>query len=182
MNRALAGALTFGLAAIAVFALPGNVAAQTVRPRPEDAAALLQNRPDLVAQIRQRMMASNLTPDQIRARLKAEGYPENLLDDYMAGSKTTNVSAPNSNVFAAIRALGIADSIDVADLERLNDAANRAPRRKPAAAIVDSGASSDTTLSRVSAELFGLSLFRDASTRFQTNLDGPVDAEYKLGP
>ncbi|MEP6779783.1 MAG: SLBB domain-containing protein, partial [Gemmatimonadaceae bacterium] len=180
--KALARALSAGVVAISLLVLPGTVAAQTVKPRPEDAAALLQSRPDLVAQIRQRMMASNLTPDQIRARLKAEGYPENLLDDYMAGSKATNVSAPSNNVFAAIRALGIADSSDVADLERLNDAANRSARRKPSAAIIDSGASRDTTLSMVSAELFGLSLFRDASTRFQANLDGPVDADYRLGP
>ncbi|MDQ6610965.1 MAG: SLBB domain-containing protein, partial [Gemmatimonadota bacterium] len=134
----------------------------------------------LVQQIRQRMLASNLTPEQIRARLKAEGYPENLLDDYMVGAKSSNVAAPGSNVFAAIRALGITDSTDVDDLERMNDV--RTPRRKPARPVLDSAALRDTTLSRASAELFGLSLFRDASTRFQANVDGPVDPDYRLGP
>ena len=166
---------------LALAAAPSRTSAQTVRPRPEDAAAMLKSNPDLIAQLRQRMQASNLTPEQIRARLKAEGYPENLLDDYLSGSKATNVAAPGSNVFAAIRALGITDSTDAADLERMADVRTTL-RKKPNAPIIDSSAARDATLSKVSAELFGLSLFREASTRFQANIDAPVDADYRLGP
>ena len=36
--------------------------------------------PALLQQLRQRILTSGLTPDQVRARLKAEGYPETLLD------------------------------------------------------------------------------------------------------
>ena len=105
--------------AILSIALPRLAQAQTVRPTPEQAATLLQTRPDLVQQLRQRMQDSGLTPEQIRARLKAEGYPENLLDSYMSGSRSTNGAAPTRDVFAAIRALGVTDSTDVDDLEKL---------------------------------------------------------------
>jgi hypothetical protein len=44
------------------------------RPSPQEAAALLQSRPDLVAQLRDRIATSGMSPDQVRARLKAEGY------------------------------------------------------------------------------------------------------------
>jgi hypothetical protein len=74
----------------ALFLIGASTDAQTlpggVRPTPDQAQALLQARPDLVAQLRQRMMTSGMTPEQIRSRLRAEGYPENLLDPYLAGA------------------------------------------------------------------------------------------------
>src|SRR5689334_22236001 len=72
----------------AFFLLPVAAGAQlpTTKPTTAEAQVLLQTRPDLVAQLRQRMMSSGMTPDQIRARLRAEGYPENLLDAYMPGA------------------------------------------------------------------------------------------------
>ena len=39
----------------------------------------------LLQQLRARILSSGLTPDQIRARLRAEGYPETLLDAYLPG-------------------------------------------------------------------------------------------------
>jgi protein involved in polysaccharide export with SLBB domain len=83
------------------------------RPTPEQAQTLLQTRPDLVAQLRQKLLQSGLTPDQIRARLRAEGYPENLLDAYLPGGSATSDSTPASTVFDAIRALGVLDSNEV---------------------------------------------------------------------
>ena len=62
------------------------------RPTAEQATAMLQARPELVAQLRQRLMTSGMSPEQVRARLKAEGYPENLLDAYLAGG--TGGAAP----------------------------------------------------------------------------------------
>ncbi|MEO7996065.1 MAG: SLBB domain-containing protein [Gemmatimonadaceae bacterium] len=162
---------------------PAMLSAQTtggVRPTPEQAAALLQSRPELVQQLRERMQSSGMTPTQIRARLKAEGYPENLLDDYMSGSSSNGVAAPTKEVFRAIRALGITDSADVDDLEQL--AEDRANRRQSDAKKTDSLTKRDTTLSEESAEIFGLALFRNSSSRFQPNMDGPVDAGYRLGP
>ena len=59
----------------ASFLLPTLAAAQvpTVRPTPEQAQVLLQTRPDLVAQLRQRFATSGLTREQVHARLRAEG-------------------------------------------------------------------------------------------------------------
>ncbi|MEO7363522.1 MAG: SLBB domain-containing protein [Gemmatimonadaceae bacterium] len=169
------------LVALCALSAPTALFAQTSpRPTPEQAAILLQTRPELVQQLRARMESSGLTPQQIRARLKAEGYPEDLLDQYLTGGRPSGTGAPSSQVFSAIRALGITDSTDLDDLERMadDDRSRRLNRnQKP-----DTTVKRDTTLSEASAEIFGLSLFRNASNRFQPNLDGPVDAGYRLGP
>ncbi|HET7553139.1 MAG TPA: SLBB domain-containing protein [Gemmatimonadaceae bacterium] len=47
----------------------------------------------------------------MRARLRAEGYPEDLLDAYLPGGVATAAdSSPSSTVFEAMRALGVTDS------------------------------------------------------------------------
>ena len=79
---------------------------------------MLQNNPALVEQLRQRIMTSGMTPDQVRERLRAEGYPENLLDAYLpttaaTGSATAGAAGAGGNpldVFAAVRELGVADT------------------------------------------------------------------------
>ncbi|MEP7327306.1 MAG: hypothetical protein ABI836_15250, partial [Gemmatimonadota bacterium] len=86
-------------------ALPGR-AVSAQQPSAEQARQLLRSRPDLVTQLRQRIGASGLTPDQIRARLRAAGYPETLLDDYLSGADSTRTVTPNSNVIEAVRLLG----------------------------------------------------------------------------
>ena len=84
------------------------------RPTTAEAQQLLRTRPDLVAQLRQRLVTSGLTPDQVRARLRAEGYPENLLDPYLADAGNAQSAAvPNATVLDAARALGITDSTDI---------------------------------------------------------------------
>jgi len=148
------------------------------RPSPEAAAALLQTRPDLVAQLRDRMASSGLSPEQVRARLKAEGYPENLLDAYLTGGNASGAT-PGSNVFAAVRALGIVDAQEASDLMAMG--ADRASQ-SPALMAKDADASTDRDLSPKSAELFGMAMFREQTNRFQPNVDGPVDAGYKVGP
>src|SRR5689334_11809344 len=96
--------------------LPVVVQAQvpTTKPTPEQARILLQTRPDLVQQLRERMLSSGMTPEQIRARLRAEGYPEDLLDAYMPGARGDSVK-PTATVLRAIQELGIADSTDLAN-------------------------------------------------------------------
>ena len=92
-----------------VFAIP-LVAQQ--RPTPAQAQALLQTRPDLIAQLEAQLKASGLSNDQIRARLRAEGYPDNLLDSYLPGATGSRDSTamPGDDVFSAMRALGLADT------------------------------------------------------------------------
>ena len=88
------------------------------RPTPEQAQQLLQTRPDLIAQLQAQLRSSGLTPDQIKARLRAEGYPENLLDAYLpnANPTTTPNGTPSDDVFGAMRALGLADTLAVDSL------------------------------------------------------------------
>jgi len=90
----------------------------TSRPTPEQARALLQARPELVEQLRQKLVTSGMTREQIHTRLRAEGYPEDLLDPYLPGSQGTP-NEPTSELYSAVQELGLADSSDVALLRGL---------------------------------------------------------------
>src|SRR5881628_2940808 len=48
--------------------------------------AIMQN-PGLADSLRRRLQASGLTPEQIRARLAAAGYPAGLLDAYLGAAQ-----------------------------------------------------------------------------------------------
>src|SRR5437868_12669300 len=111
MTRSKLSSLLF-IAVLAVSSTQANA------QNPAQAQQMLQNNPALLQQLRQRIMTSGMTPDQVRARLRAEGYPENLLDAYLPGSTATaaDVGTPSPQVFSAITALGISDSADVAML------------------------------------------------------------------
>ena len=176
------------------------VAAQ--RPTADEAQELLRTRPDLVAQLRQRIATSGLTPAQVRARLRAEGYPENLLDAYLVGSRANGDSLPSEDVFVAVRSLGIADSADVDELaaDAGYDPRRIARRSRDTAAARRNGGTAARDTARLAARgepderlgrrdtvpdeprLFGLDVFRSATSQFQPNLSGPVDANYRLGP
>jgi protein involved in polysaccharide export with SLBB domain len=167
---------------------PTVIAQQPGRPTPDQARAMLAN-PQLVEQIRQRIMTSGLSADQIRARLRAEGYPDNLLDAYLPGA-TTAASAPGAEVFSAVELLGIADSADVAVLQTLQGSPfsefmrdslerMRAARRRylQRADVADSVARADSGYN-----IFGLDVFDSPARSVSPNLSGPVDANYRLGP
>lgn len=136
---------------------------------PQQAQAILQSRPDLAAQVRDRVGSSGLTPAQIRDRLKAQGYDPSLLDPYMSAD-ATGAAAPGADVIGAMRALGLSD-----------EEIGTTPRSPIAFKAVD-GRADSTGKSSESERIFGLDLFRSTSTQFLPNLDGPVDPEYKLGP
>ncbi len=191
-----------------LFIVPAFAPAQT----PSQAAQMLQSNPELLNQLRSRILSSGLTPDQVRERLKAEGYPETLLDAYLPGGDASGgdlnraSTANPDDVFGAISALGIADTVDItslrcsqlvfgndsiftsADTARIgrtqaianrralrSDCARRRNALRPAdsaqKALIDSGFT-----------IFGLSTFRGSTTLFDANLNGPVDANYRLGP
>jgi protein involved in polysaccharide export with SLBB domain len=150
---------------VAAFATAG--AAQQL-PSTQQAQLLMQN-PDMVNQLRQRLTTSGLTPEQVRARLTAEGYPANLLDAYLPGAPAgSGGTSPGDDVFNAMRALGISDSASITGLQR-----SRQTRPAPAPA----GPPAST-----GDQIFGLNVFRSATSEFQPNLAGPVDANYRLGP
>lgn len=92
-------------------------------PTTAQARTLLETRPDLVRQLRQEIGNSGLTPDQIRSRLRAAGYPEDLLDAYVGPRRTGRDSLAalpvNENLLDAVAALGIVDSVGTGELREL---------------------------------------------------------------
>src|SRR5438552_4309109 len=106
------------LSSLLLVAVLAGLSTPAVAQNPAQAQQMLQNNPALLQQLRQRILTSGLTPDQVRARLRAEGYPDNLLDAYLPGSTATaaDVGTPSPQVFSAITALGIADQADVATM------------------------------------------------------------------
>jgi polysaccharide biosynthesis/export protein len=204
MTRSKLGSFLF-VAALAILSAPA--AAQNSA----QAQQMLQNNPALLQQLRQRIMTSGLTPDQVRARLRAEGYPDNLLDAYLPGSSATasDVGTPSPQVFSAITALGISDSADVAMLRCGIDAEPASiPDTLPNGTIDTTQnrarieAASRSMRARCMAEedsvlrglrkskadidsgfvIFGLDFFRERTTQFNPNQSGPVDASYVIHP
>ena len=171
---------------------------------------MLRANPDLAAQVRARLQNSGLTPDQVRARLRDEGYPENLLDAYLTPGATSDTSSmPPATLAAALRALSVQpDSADFqAAGSRVNrpwEAASRNTIKCDTVAVpapsVDSlpldartRPRSSRTLKCVSSDgtpvappdsgrtIFGLDMFAGQTSQFDPNVVGPVDASYKLG-
>src|SRR4051812_13521579 len=106
------------LALLAITLLSTAARAQAV-PTPAQAQQMLQNNPALIARLQQMIQSSGMTPDQIRARLRAQGYPDALLDQYLPGaSQGDSTAVPSTDVFAAVRALGLGDSLVVDSLSK----------------------------------------------------------------
>lgn len=189
------------LLAAATLCIGGQVAFAQQRPTQEQTRALMQARPELIAQLRQRLVTSGMTREQIHARLRAEGYPEDLLDAYLPGA-TGAATEPSSETYNAVQELGIADSSDVAFLRaiqsdttspavrdsliRLRDSLYRRDTLQRAATLRRMAMRSDVADSLVKLDsgynIYGLELFRSSASRFEPNLNGPVDANYRLGP
>ena len=171
--------------------IPSQVQPGQQLPTQEQAQELLRSRPDLVAQLRQRLAASGMTPDQIRTRLRAAGYSETLLDSYLNGSDTTRVVRPGPQMLDAARALGLlseteADSLQTQDSSRnisdsLQQVLDSLQMVRADSARADSLADSVRVMQGRGLKLFGLETFRRASTRFQAAQASPVDENYRLG-
>lgn len=160
-------------------------------PTPQQAEELLRTQPQVVEQLRQRLLQSGLTPDQIRARLRAAGYPESLLDAFLQGADTTQTGPIPPRTLDAVRALGVlseseADSLQRTDSTRVVSDSLRAlldsiKLLRSDSLRADSLSDSLTILRGGGLKLFGLETFRRSSTRFQAAQAGPVDANYRLG-
>jgi polysaccharide biosynthesis/export protein len=170
----------------ASFFLPSALQAQVpvTKPTTAEAQVLLSTRPDLVAQLRQRIVTAGLTKDQIHARLKAEGYPEDLLDSYLPGM-TGEADTPSDDVMKAVRALGVMSDSDIAALQGTSPAqrVQTANEHK-----VGNTSLARDTVEKTNAQadsgfaIFGLDVFRGSTSQFEPNLAGPVDSNYRLGP
>ncbi len=161
-------------------------------PTPDQARDMLRNQPALVEQLRERLLRSGLTPDQVRSRLRAAGYPENMLDEYLPGADSTRQVRPGQRTLDAVRALGIlsdaeSDSLQIQDSMRvfsdsLRQLLDSLHALKADSARADSLADSISVFQGQGLKQFGLETFRRSSTRFQPAQAGPVDENYRLGP
>ena len=110
------------VAGLVALALP-VVSAQQQLPPPDQARRILETRPDLIGQLRREIASSGLTPDQIRSRLRAAGYPEDLLDAYVGprrpGLDSVRADVASIDILDAVAALGITDSADTSELRQL---------------------------------------------------------------
>src|SRR6266516_3837943 len=151
---------------IAAGALAGIIVAASAARAQQPSAAQVQQalsqQPGLADVLRQRIAQSGLTPDQIRSRLQASGYPTSLLDAYMGAAAAGQlVPTPGAQELAAVQALGL-------------------PAGPTSLLSVDTG----LFVRRVAAPsaVFGVDVFRRTTTQFLPLLAGPVPADYKLGP
>ncbi|HEY7027457.1 MAG TPA: SLBB domain-containing protein [Gemmatimonadales bacterium] len=143
-------------------------------PSPAQAQQILQQQPELARRLRQKIGASGLTDDQIRARLRAAGYPDSLLDQYLPSSTDTlNITNPTGNTLTAVQQMGILGGEEAESLLMLTDSA----RMIADSLRRDSLAAPDTSL-----KVFGMDIFQRATNLFQPALSGPVDPNYRLGP
>ncbi len=155
------------LGAAALLALAPQLASGQNLPPPSQAQSALQQalqqNPALAELIRQRLLESGLSPEQVRARLQASGYPSNLFDAYIGGAAPGRAQlAPGALELGAIQALGL-------------------PPIEQNLLPVDTGlirARAGIPASRV----FGVDVFRRTTTQFLPLLAGPVPPDYKLGP
>ena len=117
VHRSLRGAV---LAVLIAACAPHALVAQQL-PGPDQAKRLLETRPDLVLQLRKELASSGLTADQVRARLRAAGYPETLLDPYLtrrSGADSLSAPLPSDDILDAVASLGISDSTSTAELRQ----------------------------------------------------------------
>jgi len=122
----------------------------------------VQQNPGLADVIRQRLLQSGLTPEQVRARLQASGYPANLFDAYLGGGLPGAALPAGALELAAVQALGL-------------------PPVQQSLLPVDTGLIRMRGVNTPSA-VFGVDVFRRTTTQFLPLLSGPVPPDYKLGP
>ncbi len=153
--------------------VPGmpNVAGQPV-PTPDQASKLLQARPDLAQQLRDRLARSGLTREQIHARLRAAGYPETFLDQYFVGADSLNQARPGNDILDAAQVLGLVGGEEIDSLRLLTDSARR---------VLDSLRADSLADTTRTLQVFGLKLFRRSTNLFLPTQAGPVDPSYRLG-
>lgn len=129
----------------------------------------LQQNPGLAAQIRNRILQSGMTPDQVRARLQASGYPPTLLDSYL-GQETPGATPPvvSVNQLAAIQGIG---------LQPITVSLTNLPIDTGFVRVLTTPTRPEST-----SLVFGVDAFKRTTTQFLPLLAGPVPADYRLGP
>jgi protein involved in polysaccharide export with SLBB domain len=186
---------------VAIAVMPAVGADAQARPTPAQATQALQD-PATIARLQRELQASGLTRDQVRARLRAEGYPESLLDGLTTNGSVDPAFSLNADVFAAVRALGVVDTLLVDSLRASSQTGQRAKTRADSA-FLDSvavfvrndsqsvalrnfigSAAFRSIVADSGFQLFGRELFQrkaDGNAQVDANLSGPIDDNYRLG-
>src|SRR5436190_14760272 len=138
---------------------------------PDQLAQLLQQNPQLASQLRQRLQQSGLTADQIRAQLTASGYPANLLDPYLPGGQLGSATGqPSGQLSGVLQTLGLGGPVSADSLS-------------PEAGLIRARGEAVAPESLAAGNyVFGVDVFRRATTQFLPTLAGPVPPDYRLGP
>ena len=188
------------IAALAILAAPAAARAQQLPTQSQAMQAL--NDPAIVARLRQQLQNSGLTPDQVRQRLTAMGYPSSMLDAVLGGAGAADSSfALTPDVYAAVRQLGIMDSTALDSLRlvgvrrqqtkakldsALLDSIGKAIRNDTAAAnslrALLAARAADSAVVDSGFTVFGATMFSQTTSQFDANLNGPVSPDYQLGP
>jgi polysaccharide biosynthesis/export protein len=191
MNRFLVG-LSF------VALLSSSVSAQTATGRPANAQAqAAASDPATRARILAQIKASGMSPDQIRSRLKAMGYSDDVIKQLSGGG--TDSEPLTDDVFAALRSLGIMDSTVVDSLHR-PVAMRRQARLVADSALLDTiglalrNDSVRAAIQRLLASpaarrvgldsgftLFGRDVFNQTTKQFDPAVSGPLPPNYRVG-
>src|ERR1044071_3931671 len=103
-------ALTAALGTVLLIGAAASRAPAQVPPPAQAQQALqqaLQQQPGLADVLRSRIRESGLSAEQIRARLRASGYPTTLLDPYLGEATPAASPVPGARELAAMQALGL---------------------------------------------------------------------------
>jgi polysaccharide export outer membrane protein len=139
------------------------------QPTPEQVRSRLDTSPDLVSRLRGEIARRALTSEQVRARLRAAGYPESLLDSYLPEGASRPIAPINrDSLIDAVAKLGLVDSVTAQVLR--GDTIRRDSTFRAPPGVIDN------------LPIFGLDVFRRSSTRFEPTMTGGVGANYRIGP
>jgi protein involved in polysaccharide export with SLBB domain len=130
---------------------------------------MLEQNPQLVDLLRQRLSSSGMTPDEIRSRLRAAGYPDTLLNAYLGSVSAGQPSRVSPQILMAVEALGL-PPLSTANLVPLDTGMLRAAQEPIPPESLAAG-----------NYVFGMDVFRRGHTRFLPLLAGPVPPDYHLG-
>jgi protein involved in polysaccharide export with SLBB domain len=151
---------------MALATLAGSVVSADAQiPSSADPTLLLQQDPE---QIRQMLLSSGLSIDEIRRRLGAAGYPVQALDAFLQSGPLDPSAATDPNTVGALRTLGVTvqtpDGVSLVPLQT-------GLRSR----ILVPGDS-------LTLPIFGMDVFTRATSRFQPLLDAPPSDDYRMGP
>ncbi|HJQ10158.1 MAG TPA: SLBB domain-containing protein [Gemmatimonadaceae bacterium] len=111
-----------------------------------------------------------MTSEQVRARLRAAGYPESLLDAYLPeGASRPFPPIARDSLIDAVVKLGLVDSVTAHQLRTDVGRPDTSVIRGPSGRVDD-------------LPIFGLDVFRRSTTRFEPTMTGGVGANYLIGP